>query len=327
MQERRSTVRINCALRAQYCPAKEPNPRDGCLHDISESGLGVLAREPHQEGERLTFSLNPTDEAGPLTATGLVRWSEPAADKKHWYRVGASWLPMEETARHRLITFVRANQAQDRGLWFGLISRPTVRWLVFCLFAAIAICGVLSSIWAISRERQNHQLQVAIQQRNAIINQLEQDEGQLQQELLATKTRLTQTAMQISQLSQQAQQFAADVQRMGVQIEGIQESSAQIREERSQLLQRVLLLEQERQRLMQNLSTIPGLRKAIHEAIDSRRRVRYIQRRVTPQSYLDYPASKVAVGNRGYLVRDGRPTVGSATMWIQVHEPEQQILK
>src|SRR3989338_4726715 len=115
MQERRTTIRVDRLCRAQYCPADDLIPRDGRLTNLSERGAGLLAHETHRLGARLTVSFSLPEEEEPLTATGVVHWSDARARHGQWYPLGLEWLPMEETARHRLYTFL-SRRTQDRPL-------------------------------------------------------------------------------------------------------------------------------------------------------------------------------------------------------------------
>ena len=102
MQERRSTIRIEYPARAQYCPSEDLIPRDGRMTNLSERGANLLARETHRLGERITVSFPLPEEEEPLTVTGVVRWSDPTAQRGRWHATGIEWLPLGETASHRL---------------------------------------------------------------------------------------------------------------------------------------------------------------------------------------------------------------------------------
>jgi hypothetical protein len=131
----------------------------------------------------------------------------------------------------------------------------------------------------------------------------------------------------VAQFGEQTQGLEAEVGRLNGEVERFQESYVRIREEREQLIQRVLDLEQERVRLAKRLSSIPELRLAIREAVEVRRSAERQARLQTLMARKDLARRDAAEGNQGYLVRDGRPTASRSTMWIRVHEPEPLLIQ
>ncbi len=91
MQERRTTIRIGQQCRTQYCSSEDLLPRDGRITDLSERGVGLLVREAHRIGEVLTVGFSLPGDRTTLTATGVVRWSNPP-QKGRWYPVGLDWI-------------------------------------------------------------------------------------------------------------------------------------------------------------------------------------------------------------------------------------------
>ena len=98
-------------------------------------------------------------------------------------------------------------------------------------------------------------------------------------------------------------------------------SYLQVQEERDRFIQQALELEQERASLASRLSSIPELRRAIEEAIEVRKQARQAERltRLEGRRTADHELTQ---GNRGYLIREGRPTIGLSTVWVHVHELE-----
>jgi len=325
MQERRTTVRVHRLSRAQYCPSDDLLPRDGRITNLSERGVGLLAHESHRAGERVTVSFAIPDEEEPVTATGVVRWSDPTPYQGRWYPMGLEWLPLEDTVRHRLHTFL-GNYAQ--GVTRPTFLRPKTTTSsaqqigMGGLLAAGFLIGALSLGWAITVQQENRQLAVTIQERDWVVRQLEYRRTHVEQELAASKTHLSAAAEAMTQLGQQAQHFERDVQRLSQQMEQFQSTSIQLRQEREALIHRVLDLEQEQLSLTKRLSSIPDLRRAMSEAIMARRRA---QRRAWLQARRQRRGTQdtdLAAGNRGYVMWKGKPTTGRSTVWIKVHEPE-----
>ena len=327
MQERRTSIRVDRLSRAQYCPADDLIPRDGRLANLSACGAGLLAQETHRVGERLTVSFSLPEEEELLTATGVVHWSDAQARQGRWYPLGLEWLPMEETARHRLQTFL-SSRTQDRSLPLGIwgMRSATVRPL---LLRTALVLGVLLvagfTLWVLSLSQKNRALGEALEQRNAIIRHVEAREATLEDELAAARAQLASTSNTVAHFGEQTQELEAEVGRLNGEVERFQQSYVRIREEREQLIQRVLDLQQERLRLAKRLSSIPALRLAIREAVEARSSAQRHARQQTLMARKDAARRYALEGNQGYLVRNGRPTAGRSTMWIRVHEPEPVI--
>ncbi len=335
MQERRTTVRVNRLSRAQYCPAEDLIPRDGRITNLSERGVGLLAHEVHHLGERVTVSFSIPDDEEPLTATGVVRWSDPQPYQGRWYPVGLEWLPLEDTARHRLHTFLGSYRQTIGGRtpFRRQTSLRTAQQLVIGGVLVIGLLiGVFSLSWAVSLQGDNHrlsgtiqQLSGTIQERNRMVSQLAQRGIQLEQALAASKTQLAAASEAMAQLDHQAKYFEGGVQRLSQEVDRFQQSYVQLREEREQLVQRVLDLEQERLLLSNRLSSIPDLRRAIHDAVDARRQAKRLARLKDRRQTIE--RDRALGGNRGYLVWDGQPTTRRSTVWIKVHDPEPLLTK
>ena len=156
-----------------------------------------------------------------------------------------------------------------------------------------------------------------------VINQLAQEETQLKGDLATAQQHLSDTATEVARLDQVAQGFGQQVAQLSGQVTQVQQSYDQVRQEREELLQRVLDLETERMLLLRRLSSIDDLRLAIREAIETRKSERQAHwlSLIRTQRMADMQES--ASGNRGYLVRDGRPTMNNATVLIRVHDPEE----
>ncbi|MDP3702940.1 MAG: PilZ domain-containing protein [Candidatus Omnitrophota bacterium] len=324
MQERRTTIRVDRLSRAQYCPTEDLVPRDGRLTDLSDRGAGLLAHETHRVGARLTVSFSLPEEDELLTATGVVHWSDARVRQGHWYPLGLEWLPMEETARHRLHTFL-SRRAPTPPLQIsgekilGLDLRPLIVRIALVL-GVLLVAGL--AVWVFSLSQKNHALGEAVEQRNAMIRHVEQREQRLEQALAAAVTQLTDVSKAAVQFSQQTSDLETEVGRLSGEVERFQESYVRIREEREQLIDRMMALEQERVGLTERLSSIPALRLAIQEAIAARRSA---QRQIRLQALTTRKAidrQYATEGNRGFLVRNGQPTATRSTVWIRVYDPE-----
>ena len=305
MQERRTTIRVRHVCRAPYCPGEDLLPREGRVTTISERGVGMLIRDDHREGERLTVNVPLPDEPDPLTITGVVRWSSQPVANHGWHPSGLEWLPMEDAARRRLQHFLHARaktseSSIDRPASAGPASRrsKTLQRSGIIAGASLAIAGFL---WGFSLRGDKQALVATLDQRDATIAQLRQQETLLRQELGATKSSLASTTEEIARLDQQAQFLGHAVEQLGQEVEHAQSSFGQLREDREQLMQRLLDLLQERAYLIKRMDAMQQLDTAIQDAIETRRG----------------PTS----GNQGYVVGEAAANP-RPTLWIRVHDPE-----
>ena len=162
----------------------------------------------------------------------------------------------------------------------------------------MAIAGLL---WGVSLRGDNQALVATLNQRDATIAQLEQQDTLLQQELGSTKASLTSTTEEMARLDQQAQFLGHAVEQLGQEVEQVHASFGQVRDDREQLMQRLLDVLQERAYLMKRVDAMQQLDTAIQNAIDSRQ--------------------ANAPGNQGYVVGDAAAN-HRPTLWIRVHDPE-----
>ncbi len=351
-QERRTAARVAHFCRAQYCPSEDFVPRDGRITTLSERGAGMLVRDQRQDGERVTVNFWLPGIHDTMTITGVVRWSGSQLPKSRWYPLGLEWLPMEDVTRNRLRRFlfdqVQTSRAPAKPtvspasptpadqvpvtkrrkklkLRLPSVQLPSATNVakykkpLVIVAGSLVLIGMAAILWITSLQWENGELNQAVQQRDTVIEQLEQQDQHLRQELDAARARLTTTVSEVSRLDQQAQILEKEMEQLSQDVEHFQDSYVRVREEREQLMQRVLDLEQERMALNKRLVFMEQLHQAIQEAIETHSRHQ-------PRIYgLNSHSSDPLVegeGNRGYLVRDGRPTIGRSTMWIKVHEPE-----
>ena len=322
MQERRTTIRKSHYARMQYCPSEDLELRDGRIADVSERGAGALMRERHRSGELVTLGFSLPGAEDTLTATGVIRWSGPESPKGNWHRAGVEWLPLEDATRNRLHQFLEtAKPAPSRGTTKS--AGTSIRRIALIASAvAIGLFGWGLYRWASQVETENTELVSSVKRRDAIIHFLGQEGQRLKFDLGEARQHLAETAGEVAQLDLQAQFFGKEVERLNQAVTQFQRSSIESREERAQLIQRVLTLEQEKASLAKRLNSVDELKLAIREAIGRRKQVQQVDRLTILKTKRDTQERWLSQGNRGYLVRDGRPTIGRSTVWIRVREPE-----
>ena len=329
MQERRATLRVPVRGRTQYCPAEDFLPRGGQLMNLSERGAGLMAKKAHQVGERITLSVQlPGESSDPMIATGVVRWCGSSRSRGRWWPLGLEWLPMEETTRHRLHRFLytaanrpRAAQPAPHGA-----ADPAVR---YTLIGLGAFAATLAALGVLALHRHDQELQALAAQRQAVIAQLQRREASLTSQLTDARQHLEETTGEVARLDQYAIALSGAMERLRQDVNSVQtsyvdlqQSYSTVRQERELLMQRVMDLEQERARLATRLASVQELRVAIQEAIQRRKEQDQATRLLEQEAQHAADAEQLSHGNRGYLVRGGRPTATGSTVWIRIHEPE-----
>jgi len=322
MQERRTTIRKSHYARMQYCPSEDLELRDGRMADVSERGAGALMRERHRSGELVTLGFSLPGIEDTLTATGVIRWSGSQSPKGNWHRAGVEWLPLEDATRNRLHQFLEtAKPAPSRRTTSG--AGASIRRAALVASAvAIGLFGWGLYHWTSQVETENTELVSSVKRRDAIIHFLGQEGQRLKFELGDARQHLAEAAGAVAQLDVQAQFFGKEVERLSQDVARFQHSYLEFHEERAQLMQRVLTLEQEKASLAKRLNSVDELTLAIREAIGRHKQVQQADRLAVLKAKHDVQERWLSQGNRGYLVRDGRPTIGRSTVWIRVREPE-----
>lgn len=261
MQERRTTIRCETLQRAQYCSFSDLTPRDGRLTDLTERGLGLMAHEPHQSGERLTVSFTLPGEEDPLTTTGVVRWASQSPVHRRWFPLGLEWFPLEETARFRLETFL-GKQIQGRAgkeiQESAARSEPSAKSQVI-VWGAIALVSAAIAVALLSRvqllQQESARLTDALSRRDLLIAGLGDTQERASQQLELATTQLSGGLQQLEALQRRNHELVLETHRLAGQLEHYQAAYTTLREERQDLILQVLSLEQDRARLVERLAT------------------------------------------------------------------------
>lgn len=333
MRERRSTVRVNCFLPAQYRPFETTPEFSGLVTDVSVEGLRLLADHPCEEGQqvRVSFALPDHGRVEALAVQGIVRWR--AAQGQHGYPTGLEFEQLDETSRFRLQAFIaqrtEPSQRSDRSqaAWArksSWINALSIGWPLVVGLIAAGGC-----LWILSLRREQERLQHALQERAAVMAHLQAQQDHLQQELNQTRVTASLIGIETRQLESQREAFGQEIARLGTNLNALNQEFANLQAERDALKQWVQALEQQQRVLEQRLSSIPELRKALrhaHVRQSRRQRAQLAQwwaARFGPRaSSVD---RSVEGGNRGYLVRDGQSTASSGSavpLEIRVLSPE-----
>lgn len=266
--------------------------RDGCITNLSERGLGFLAREPYEPGERITLSFSLPGDPELVTMTGRVRWSHDEPVRKSWYRIGLEWTPTDDLSPQQLALFLqrRAQRAVGQGRMAEPLARaeeprpaprwprePAARrWIISSLrtgaLLGLAICAALGGrVWFLNMD--NRRLTREIQRRNAVISQLELREQRFEQELEGATRELSQTLGDVERLDVQTSQFEHGMQELVSNVEQFRSAYSKAQGERADLIRRILDLERDRAVLVERLTAMPAIQQLIAETIAARQHI------------------------------------------------------
>lgn len=286
----------------------------------------MQTREPHRIGEHLTVSFPLPGDTEISTATGVIRWAADQPKSGGWYGLGMEWLPLEEDARSRLHRFFSghaqgetAPRAQAQAVARGLPKSSQL------ILVVVLVVGVIVTWQTVRRlTRQTVVLGHVVEQRDAVIGFLKRQKQTLQTELTGTKQRLAETAQEAARLGEHARALGGEVARLGTALHQADVSFAEVsadraalQAEREPLMQKMMDLEQERLVLARRLVNTHQVKLIVREMIAQREQAETAKARAA-RRLSDFSER----GNEGFVIREGRATLGHGTVWIRVHEPE-----
>ena len=309
MRERRATVRVGCFLPAEYRVAERSLVSPGRITDLSLGGLRLFTSRPLAGGERVTVTFTLPRDDNPVSVHGLIRWSGPASSGDPGCPVGVEFERLDETTRFCVQAFV-TDQTKPTSLL-------KVGWPLLVGIVSAGIC-----VWILQLQRQKEQLRQTLAERTSVITQLEATHQQLAQELDQTKAASSLTATEIGRLQHQRSQLETELGWLSQNLGELKQAYLRVRDERDALQNRVQVLEQQQAALEQRLTSIPELRKAIRQAAQAQAKQRREQRSQWLARLRDADQQALQHGNRGYVVRDGHPTLAGSRLSIRVLPPE-----
>ena len=309
MRERRATVRVGCFLPAEYRVAERSLVSPGRITDLSLGGLRLFTSRPLAGGERVTVTFTLPRDDNPVSVHGLIRWSGPASSGDPGCPVGVEFERLDETTRFCVQAFV-TDQTKPTSLL-------KVGWPLLVGIVSAGIC-----VWILQLQRQKEQLRQTLAERTSVITQLEATHQQLAQELDQTKAAASLTATEIGRLQYQRAQLETELGWLNQNLGELKEAYLRVRDERDALQNRVQVLEQQQAAFEQRLTSIPELRKAIRQTAQAEAKQRREQRRRWLARLREADQHTLRHGNRGYVVRDGHPTLVGSRLSIRVLSPE-----
>ncbi len=186
------------------------------------------------------------------------------------------------------------------------------------LFAVLCLL-VIGSLWrTVSVERDTRQITQAYQQARQMVEQLETERTHLNQELSSAHETLEGQTSALGNLQQELKSLQVRLDQTAGELAALQREHEQLQGEHTSLLT-------EKQQLEAKLSSLKELRLAIHDVRRKMWNERLTAWHAHIQQVKEADQRQLAEGNRGYIVRDGAPTLGaSQRLRVHVLEPQSQ---
>ncbi|MBI4003399.1 MAG: hypothetical protein HY353_00075 [Candidatus Omnitrophica bacterium] len=183
---------------------------------------------------------------------------------------------------------------------------------------------VAASLWrTLSLESQKRRITTAYSEAQQTLDQLQAERAQLSQELSSAKETIEGQSEDLTGLQSELQQVKTQLDQSLTELAALQQEHEQLRQRDASLSAQLGSVTTEKAQLEAKLSSINELRLAIREV---RRKIwneRWVEWRARAQAQKEEDLRELAAGNRGFLVRDGLPTLGSIRpLHVNVLEPQ-----
>ena len=189
------------------------------------------------------------------------------------------------------------------------------------LVLVLAIVSLLSFWRAAASERARFQLARAKAQLEAQVRELETEQSQLSTELSQAKDTISGQSSELSTIQRELAAAQVDLERTVQDL-------ASLKNDYELLGRQNASLASEKQQLEVTLSSLKGLRQAIREVKARAWRERWATRYARIETARQRDQELLALGNRGYVVREGTSTLARAPsspqMHVRVLEPQPQ---
>ena len=186
------------------------------------------------------------------------------------------------------------------------------------VLAAIGILFI-ASVWRmVVVEQEKRRLATAYEQAQQTLGQLQAERTHLSEELTGAHQTIEQQSSTMANIQQELKQLGDRLAQTTNELTALQQAHQQLQRSQASLLA-------EKQQLEAKLSSIQELKLAIRDVKRKLRDERLAAWQAHVEAMKAADQRRLALGNRGYLVRDGVPTVGArASLHVRVLEPQSQ---
>jgi chromosome segregation ATPase len=183
---------------------------------------------------------------------------------------------------------------------------------------------VIASLWrTLSLEAEKRRIATAYDQARQTLSQLQAEREQLSAELGSAQETIEGQTTDLAGLQSELQRVKDELDQSVAELSSLQQSHEQLRQRDASLSSQLGSLMAEKAQLEAKLSSITELRLAIREVTRQIWNERWAAWRARAQALKEEDQRRLAAGNRGYLVREGLPTLGaSRRLHVNVLEPQ-----
>ena len=193
------------------------------------------------------------------------------------------------------------------------------------LLLVLAVIAIASGWRVAAVERQKQQLARAYAQAQQIAQQLEAEREHLNNELVKVRQTVESQAGDIDTLQQELQEVQTRFAHTMGEIASLKKAHAELRQQNASLTAQLDEVGAEKRQLEAKLSDLQALKLAIRDVKRKMWQERFAAWRAHAESQRQTDQLELASGNRGYVLRQGVPTL-STPLRLHVHvlEPESQ---
>ena len=193
------------------------------------------------------------------------------------------------------------------------------------LVIGFLVVAVVSVLRMASVERQKSRLAEAYHKAQELVVQLEAERDALSLQLgHAQETAQVQTT-ELQDAQQRLQALTEQLATSKTQLASLRQEHQALRQEHASLGSRLGAVMSEKQRLEIRFSSLKELKLAIREVKQKLSEQRWAAWRARGEQRRAADQQQLAAGNRGYLVREGLPTLGTGVrLHVHVLEPQSQ---
>ncbi|MBI3087840.1 MAG: hypothetical protein HYY91_03020 [Candidatus Omnitrophica bacterium] len=195
-------------------------------------------------------------------------------------------------------------------------SRPVVVWW---LAGGLVVSSALAAKFVFDKRR----LATAYEQAKVSLAQLERERTHLSQELAQAKETMTDQAEEIGSLEQELNNLQSRFDLAEQEVWRLQTEQLALREANDGISRRLAAAVQDKQALEARLSSLKELKLAMQAVRRKLRDERWQAWLARIRVQRVHDQQQLANGNRGYVVRNGVPTLGEPTrLQVRVLDPQ-----
>ena len=192
----------------------------------------------------------------------------------------------------------------------------------------LVVLGIATAVsfWRTAAlERQKHRLSTAYTKVQGVVGQLTEERDRLNSELSTTRQTVEAQGGQLASLQHELEEAQGRLERTVDELASLQREQAHLRSQNSSLSMQLSAVTAEKAELEQRLSSLKELKLAIRDVKRKIWQQRWASLRTRIEQLRHEDQDRLASGNRGYIIRDGKSTLSSAAR-LQVHvlEPQSQ---